>query len=246
MSSGVQNDPGTVQQEAGFGFNGRFWNESYSDGLTALAGGAQANATQLASMFNTVTTVTTPGDSVQLPPATTGACVGLENSTANSLTCWPQNGSSDTINGYTAANSGVQVAPYAMVFFICTKAGVWYAEDLAYGAYINGGSTKANLGTVTTQTGVSAAGVSSQANATQLTAAQVQVSTVAASTAGVKLPPSQPGLQITIVNNGANTMNVYPASGEQINSSGANTAVTQTTSTVTIYLCFVTGNWVTK
>ena len=99
---------------------------------------------------------------------------------------------------------------------------------------------------MSTQTGVTAHATGGQANATQLTASQVQVSTVASLNDSVKLPPSQAGLQITIVNNGANSMQVFGTGSDTINGVAAGTGVAQAAAAVTIYYCFVAGNWVTK
>lgn len=60
------------------------------------------------------------------------------------------------------------------------------------------------------QNGITAAGTT-QATATQLPAniTLIEVDTVAAST-GVNLVPAQPGIELSIYNNGANTLTVYP------------------------------------
>lgn len=239
---GYQNDPGTLQQEAGFGFNGRFFTESYADALTAKAGGGQAGATQLTSMFNTVATVASVGDSIQLPPALVGLCLCVVNNAVNALQCFAQNGGTDTINSIAGA-TGVPMIGKSVVYFQCTVAGVWTCQGLGYGNYVNGAFA---LDTVSTQTGVTARAGGGQALATQLNASQVQISVCATTADSVKLPPSQPGLQITIVNNGAASCNVFPATGEQINAGGANTAAAQAAAAITIYYCFVTGNWITK
>lgn len=62
--------------------------------------------------------------------------------------------------------------------------------------------------------GLTAAG-SAQGDALALTAKHNVVSTAAAST-GVRLPALAAGLVIVVKNNGANALNVYPASGETI------------------------------
>ena len=71
---------------------------------------------------------------------------------------------------------------------------------------------------------ISAAGAS-QGTATALTTDYNVVTTVAAST-GVVLPAGLSGRAITIVNRGANTLNVYPAAGGTIDALGANTPTT--------------------
>jgi hypothetical protein len=72
---------------------------------------------------------------------------------------------------------------------------------------------------------VTAAGAT-QGTATALTRSYNVVTTVASGT-GVSLPPpSAAGLRVVIVNRGANTLNVYPATGGQIDAAGTNTAIT--------------------
>ena len=70
---------------------------------------------------------------------------------------------------------------------------------------------------------VSAAG-STQAGATALTVDYNVVTTVAAST-GVRLPTATAGRRIVIVNKGANTVSIYPATGGTIDALSANAAI---------------------
>jgi len=70
---------------------------------------------------------------------------------------------------------------------------------------------------------VSAAG-STQAGATALTVDYNVVTTVAAST-GVRLPTATAGRRIVIVNKGANTLSIYPATGGTIDALSANAAI---------------------
>lgn len=77
-------------------------------GLTATAGGGEANALRLTSDISEVSTVATGGDSVKLP--TVGNDIGRQaiiiNHGANSLDIFPDNaGSSDTLNGGAGAVS---------------------------------------------------------------------------------------------------------------------------------------------
>jgi len=74
-------------------------------------------------------------------------------------------------------------------------------------------------------TGVSAAGTG-QSDATLLAYAHNTISTVAAG-AGVKLPViTFPGEEMTVFNDGANNLLVYPSTGAQINALGANNPFT--------------------
>ena len=218
--------------------------ETASDLLTAT-GANQAGALALVSQTNRLTTVAA-GTGVLLPTSVAGLEITIINHGANPLQVYPSLAASDaaaTINDVATA-TGVTMMPNSTVLFWCSSAGLWYTEGLASGFY--NASGVGAFQTFSTQTGVVAHAGGGQGAATQITAMQVQVSTVATTADSVKLPASQPGLEIVLVNNGANSMNVFPATGEQINGGGANVAAAQAAAAVTFYMCFVTGSWVTK
>ena len=103
-----------------------------------------------------------------------------------------------------------------------------YAGFVAYGV-----SSALNSGAGTTQ-----------GTALALTRPINDVTTVAAST-GVILPAATAGMRIVIRNGGANSLNVYPASGGQINTLGTNVPFPHTTSTVLEFIAFSTTQWYT-
>jgi hypothetical protein len=80
-----------------------------------------------------------------------------------------------------------------------------------------------NSAVVNNNNAVSAAG-STQGTATALTVDYNVITTVASST-GVKLPTATAGRRIVIVNKGANTLSIYPATGGAINALSANAAI---------------------
>jgi hypothetical protein len=80
-----------------------------------------------------------------------------------------------------------------------------------------------NSAVVNNNNAVSAAG-STQGTATALTVDYNVITTVAAST-GVVLPTATAGRRIVIVNKGANTLSIYPATGGAINALSANAAI---------------------
>lgn len=82
-----------------------------------------------------------------------------------------------------------------------------------------------------------------QGSALALTAAINNVTTVAAAGDSVKLPASAAGLEITIANNGANSMQVYGAGTDTINGVATGTGVAQLPGQVVVYSCSVAGNW---
>jgi hypothetical protein len=85
---------------------------------------------------------------------------------------------------------------------------------------------------------------STQATALALTRPINNITTTAAST-GVILPTATPGMRIMIRNGGANTLNVYPASGAQINSVGTNTAFGMGTGVFIEFVAMNTTQWYT-
>lgn len=118
------------------------------------------------------------------------------------------------------------------------------------GTWLNGLAAGENC---TYQSGVAAAG-STQAGSTQLQPgyALVEVDTVASST-GVALPPAIQGTEISIYNNGANTLTVYPsianngATGAQdtINN-GSSLSGGIATHASALFFCAKNGAWAAK
>jgi|SRR5882757_3069229 len=98
-------------------------------GIIALAGGVwSASNAQFSSAFNELTTVASPADSYNLPPAKSGLMICITNSGANAAQIFGalstdtiQNGAATTVAG----NVGVSIAVNNTVQFISTKDGVW-------------------------------------------------------------------------------------------------------------------------
>jgi len=95
------------------------WLEKYSTyedevtgsatGITAYAGGGQANATALTSKYNNVTISATNGDSVKLPSALAGKRVYVLNSDAAqtiAVYCITGDYMNNTINSFKTLNAG--------------------------------------------------------------------------------------------------------------------------------------------
>lgn len=104
-----------------FAVNGNL-RRSVVTGLTAHAGGGQANALALTADFNQINTVTTTADSVKLPPSSPGLSITVDNQGANSLQVFGT--TPDTING-AATGTGVAVAATKNAVFTCFVAGAW-------------------------------------------------------------------------------------------------------------------------
>lgn len=83
-----------------------------------------------------------------------------------------------------------------------------------------------------------------QASALQLTKDVNRVTTVASSGDSVKLPPGLPGMKVVVINDGANSMSVYPTSGEEIDALGVDAAFALTTTAKnTTFVCASAGLW---
>lgn len=97
--------------------------------------------------------------------------------------------------------------------------------------------------------GATATAGGGQTNAYQITAGSTQVTTVASSGDSVKLPVSTGsvngggGLIIFIANGGANSMNVFPETGGQINALGSNAAFALASGKSAIFFCGADGQW---
>jgi hypothetical protein len=233
---GFQNDPGSLQQEAGFGFDGFYWTESNGAPLTAKAGGGQAGATLLPWMVNNVATVANIGDSVILPPSKPGAILQVANQGANAMTVYAQG--SDTINGVAAA-TGVSQMASSTVTYTCLKAGVWTAQGIGSGA-------AGQFPIYSTQTGITASTTHTQAGGVPITASQAQISVCANAGDAVTLPAAKAGMEITLVNNGAQSAQVYGNGADTINGTAGATGIALAVTTPIIFYCFNTGAWVTK
>lgn len=82
-----------------------------------------------------------------------------------------------------------------------------------------------------------------QGAATQIAAGINRVTTVATAGDSVVLPKGIPGECRHITNAGANSMNVYPMPGEQINNGGGNSPFAQLAGKTAIFTCAVAGRW---
>ena len=82
-----------------------------------------------------------------------------------------------------------------------------------------------------------------QASATQITAMNARVTTVVTIGDSAKLPFALPGLYITVINAAANSMNVFPSTGDGINALAANAAYAVAGGKVVSFICTVKGTW---
>ena len=179
--------------------------------ITAAAGGGQLNATKLAPDFNRITTVATIGDSVQLPMGTSPIICVIINATNQAVQVFG-NGS-DTINGVASA-TGISQLGNSVDLYICGGSGLWFVEG---GLGYNG-----QYPTVSSANAITAKPAGTQANSTLMSAAINRVTTVATAGDSALLPTAAAGMEITIINASANSMNVFPNTGDAINALAAN------------------------
>ncbi len=111
----------------GTGFAGSFETMSYTDGLTAHAGGGQNLAPIINTMMSRFTTVATAGDSTTLPVGVPGMNIVVINASATSMNVFPDTGS--TINALTA-NTAFALAAGKTATFVTTLAGAWHTIPL--------------------------------------------------------------------------------------------------------------------
>lgn len=122
----------------------------------------------------------------------------------------------------------------------------------AYGALV--GSTPMQPGDFwleSFQDNITATASGTQSNAFQLTTQTARVTTVATAADSVALPPSQPGLEIMLINHGANAMQVYGVAsnpfngftGDTIDDVATATGVSQMANSLVIYSCATSGSW---
>ena len=96
--------------------------ESYSNNVTAIAGGGQSAVANITATMTRVTTVATAADSLTLPKAGPGLRYKVINKGANSLNVFPLSG--DLINAL-AVNAAFALAATKSVEFISVGPGVW-------------------------------------------------------------------------------------------------------------------------
>lgn len=89
-----------------------------------------------------------------------------------------------------------------------------------------------------TQNGIVAQADGTKANATPITAVKAHVATSTGAADSVLLPPGYPGLEITIFNGGASSIQVFGAGNDTINGIATATGVTQNNGVSAVYTCY--------
>ena len=151
--------------------------------------------------------------------------------------------------GNLVTGGALSVTGNANVGNIGAAAGVFTANVTAGNVYANSGAVGAgNVRSAgyffrSVTTGITATGTV-QADAVGFSTEIAEFSTVPAGS-GARLPSAAGGIVITIVNTSANSLNVYPASGDTINSLSANVAYTHVAGATLQYVALDSTRWYT-
>jgi hypothetical protein len=207
--------------------------ETAQDNLTAFSGGGQGSATPIITQTSRVTTVAAPGDSVLLPPSIAGLELLVINHGANAMQVFGSG--TDTIDDVATA-TGVSQMKGSVCIYTCATAGAWYSEGLGTG-YSGALQTISFINNLTAHSG------GGQGSALPVTASLSRFTVVAAPGDSVKLPVSAPGLVVSLINSGANPMQVYGAGTDTINGVATATGVSQMQNSIVNYACPVAGLW---
>lgn len=92
------------------------------EGITAYAGGGQANATELTASCNFVDTVASTNDSVKAISATVNTFQYIQNNGANDLQIYPQSGQNFVGE---SANAPLTISVGGQLTLACATIGVW-------------------------------------------------------------------------------------------------------------------------
>ncbi len=93
------------------------------------------------------------------------------------------------------------------------------------------------------QDNITATASGTQATAFQLTTQTSRITTVATAADSVMLPPSLPGMELMVINHGANAMQVYGNGVDTIDDVATATGVSQMANSLVIYTCVTSGSW---
>jgi hypothetical protein len=207
----------------------------------------QAGATPLTNQVARVDLSTAPaagsllGDGLALPLANAGSVQIVINNSMNPIQVYPANGTTDTIN---AQSGGVVQIPNSVCVYFAAAPGTWQTLGVAFGFL-------GNFETCSSLDGMTAHAGGGQGSATPITAMISRFTTVATAadssvlpvTTNV-LPSSGAGISLLVANAAAaNSMNVFPASGEQINALGNNTAFALAAGKNATFFATKPGQW---
>ena len=142
--------------------------------------------------------------------------------------------------GDTDIQSMTATDTYRLLAHASQTANIWEitASD---GTTIKIGITAAGLPIYSTTVGITASVTQTQGQQ-PLTTHTNEISTCANANDTVTLPAAVAGVEVVVINNGANTLRVFPASGDDLGQ-GVNTQTTIAASNTTRFSAYDTTNW---
>lgn len=123
-------------------------------------------------------------------------------------------------------------------------------DDMIIGAATPAAGTFTNLkstgnASLSTDSGVTAFAGGGRTGAYAITKDVTEVATVATAADSVVLPAAVAGMQMMIINHGANAIQVFANGTDTINTTAGATGVAQAAAAKTIYVCYASGLWIT-
>ena len=205
--------------------------ESFTDAITTGVVQTQAGATQLSAEINRVTINSVSGNGARLPAAAPGLTIMVINRTPLPMQVY--GASTDLINDVAAA-TGVSQMQNSVVIYTCASPSLWYAEGI-------GGGFAGSFQTFSAKDALVGAGAN-QAGATPIPAMMDRFTTVAVGT-GAVLPIAVAGMNITVINAGANPLQIYGNGSDTINGTAGPTGVALAVGKTAEYFTTVAGAW---
>jgi len=95
----------------------------------------------------------------------------------------------------------------------------------------------------TTQNGITAHAGGGQGSAVAITGDVAEISVCASGGDSVVLPAAEEGMEICVINHGAESADIFPASGEDINEGSADAAVACAADATRLFFCYSDGHW---
>jgi hypothetical protein len=213
--------------------------------MIAFPGGAQSNAAPVISRdLSRFTTVATAGDSCILVNAAPGLECTIKNAGANSMNVFASPTSSQPMWGVLDSIGG---APNGTPFTLLagTSAKFFYVQLGTWDVFLSVGFAGGAFATQSFTDGLTAHAGGGQNLAPIISALISRFTTVATLGDSTTLPVGVAGMNITIINAGANTLNVFPDTGSTINALGANAAFALTAGKTVVFATTHAGAWYT-
>jgi hypothetical protein len=95
----------------------------------------------------------------------------------------------------------------------------------------------------TAQNGVTAHAGGGQGSAVAITGDVVEIATCASGGDSIILPAAEEGMNICVINHGAESADIFPATGEDINEAAANAAIACAADATRLFFCYADGHW---